>query len=354
MSRIVSTLVGWFDERLDVSYFRKLALKKEVPVHRFSWVYFMGGMVLFLLGIQLATGILLLLYYRPSTDQAYESVQFIMTDVQFGWLVRSLHSWSANLLIGVAFLHMFTTYFMKAYRRPRELTWLSGMCLLFLLLGFGFSGYLLPWNQLAFFATQVGTDIVGAVPLIGHPLLVFLRGGDQVTGATLSRFFGFHVAVLPALTTLLVMFHLGLVQKHGMSVPPRLESKKLKTLPFFPNVALRDLMAWYVILAILVALCAFLPWELGKKADPFAPAPIGIRPEWYFLFMFETLKKIPGHILWFEGEVLGILGFGLGAAVWMLVPFWDSWLFRRGVRRIMDVLGILVILYIVVFTVLAL
>ncbi len=156
MSTFFNSVTQWLDERIDVSYFQHLALKKEVPVHRYSWTYFLGGMVVFLVGIQLGTGLLLLLYYRPSVQEAFESVQFIMTDVQFGWLIRSMHSWSANLLIGVVFVHMFSSYFMKGYRWPRELTWVSGVLLFFLMLGFGFSGYLLPWNELAFLQPRWG------------------------------------------------------------------------------------------------------------------------------------------------------------------------------------------------------
>jgi cytochrome b6 len=155
-------------------------------------------MTLFLFGIQVCTGILLLLYYRPSADEAYESVRFLMTDVSFGWLIRSIHSWSANLMIGAALVHMFSVFLLKAYRSPREVTWLSGVVLLALSFAFGFSGYLLPWNQLAFFATKVGTDIMGVMPVVGPFMLRFLRGGDQITGGTLTRFYGFHVAILPS------------------------------------------------------------------------------------------------------------------------------------------------------------
>ena len=169
-----------------------------MPVHTQKIWYYLGGMTLFLFGVQVFTGILLLLYYRPSAAEAYESVQFIVTQVQFGWLIRNVHSWSANLLIGLAFAHFFSVFFLKSYRKPRELTWVSGILLLFLMLGFGFSGYLLPWNELSFFATKVGTGIAGAVPVVGRFTLRLLRGGDDVTGATLSRFYGLHVAVLPA------------------------------------------------------------------------------------------------------------------------------------------------------------
>src|SRR5207245_2388463 len=190
---------------------------------------------------------------------------------------------------------MFSVLFLKAYRKPGELTWVSGVILLVLVMGFGFSGYLLPWNSLAFFATKVGTEITGQVPIIGKPLMIFLRGGEEVTGATLTRFFGFHVAVLPGIATLLLAMHLLLVQHLGMSVPPGLERaiaegrEPARRMRFFPNFLLRDMMGWYAALGVLGALAALFPWELGTKADPFAPAPAGIHTEWYFLFMFQTL-----------------------------------------------------------------
>src|SRR5438132_6482470 len=220
---MVQQVVDWLDERLDLSGLKHVIAEKGVPIHTQKVWYYLGGMTLFLLAVQILTGILLLLYYRPSAAEAYESVQFIVTQVQFGWLVRNIHSWSANLLIGLAFAHFFSVFFLKSYRKPRELTWISGILLLFLMLGFGFSGYLLPWNELSFFATKVGTGIAGSVPLVGRFALRLLRGGDDVTGATLSRFFGFHVAVLPAISTALVALHLLLVQRQGMSVPLRVE-----------------------------------------------------------------------------------------------------------------------------------
>src|SRR5918912_3182513 len=241
---------AWLDERVDLGGLRHFIAEKGVPIHTQEVWYYLGGMTLFLFGVQVITGILLLLYYRPSAAEAYESVQFIVTRVEFGWLIRNIHSWSANLLIALAFAHFFSVFFLKSYRKPRELTWVTGMLLLFLMLGFGFSGYLLPWNELAFFATKVGTGIAGAVPLVGHFALRLLRGGDDVTGATLSRFYGIHVAVLPAITTALVAVHLLLVQRQGMSVPMSIENKlrrgdKLSQMPFFPNYILRDVLAWY-------------------------------------------------------------------------------------------------------------
>jgi cytochrome b6 len=344
------TINQWLDDRLATTAIAELARKKEVPIHRHTIWYYFGGMTFFLFAVQVVTGILLLLYYRPSAENSFESVQFIMTEVQFGWLIRSVHSWSANLLIATLFIHMFSVYFTRAYRPPRELTWVTGVLLLFVALAFGFSGYLLPWNKLSFFATKVGTEIAGVIPVIGKPLLRFLRGGDDVTGATLTRFFGFHVAVLPAITTLIIAAHLLLVQLHGMSIPSPFEGKDLKKIRFFPNFLLRDSIGWILAIGVLAALAALFPWELGEKADPFAPAPAGIRPEWYFLFMFETLKLIPAKILFFDGEVIGILVFLVGGLVWLFIPFLDR---SKGPRRrfIFTLFGLLVALYIVAMTV---
>lgn len=234
---------SWLEDRLGLSALVEFASHKTVPIHRYSIFYYLGGMTLFFFLVQVVTGILLMLYYRPSAEEAFESIEFLMTTVPFGWLIRSIHSWSANLMVFFAFIHLATVFFMKAYRPPRELTWVSGVLLLFLIMGFGFSGYLLPWNQLAFFATKVGTDIAGAVPLIGEWTVRFLRGGDRVTGGTLSRFYGWHVAILPAVTTVLLVFHLLLVQVKGMSVPPTREEEaaRRKPMAFFPHFALRDL-----------------------------------------------------------------------------------------------------------------
>jgi cytochrome b6 len=309
-------------------------------------------MTLFLFMVQIATGILLLFYYRPTADEAYESVQFLMAEVQFGWLIRSIHSWSANLMIFVLFLHFFSVMFVKAYRRPRELTWLSGFVLFALALAFGFTGYLLPWNELAYFATRVGTEILAVVPLIGESLLRVARGGDDVTGATLTRFYAVHVAVLPAIAVGMLGLHLFLVQKHGMSVPIGEEQRGTprRSMPFFPNFFLRDLVGWLAALAVLAALAAFFPAHLGEKADSFAPAPAGIKPEWYFMYMFQTLKYLPAHILGVEGEVVGIFAFAIGGLLVFLIPFLDRPAQRGESSRLVTWLLIVLIVYILVLT----
>ncbi len=346
----IQSLIAWFDERLSISTLVAIARKKEVPLHRHSIWYYFGGMTLFLFTVQVVTGILLLLYYRPSSESAFESVQFIITEVKFGWLIRSIHSWSANLMIATLFIHMFSVFFLRAYYPPREITWVSGVFLLFIVICFGFSGYLLPWNKLAFFATKVGTEIAGVVPVVGRPILRFLRGGDDVTGATLTRFFGFHVAVLPATATVFIAIHVLMVQMHGMSVPPKLLGQPVKKMKFVPNFILRDLIGWILAIGVLAALAALFPWELGEKADAFASAPAGIKPEWYFLFMFQTLKWLPAKILGMDGEVLGIMAFNIVALLLFIVPFVDRSDNRRR-RLIFNLLGVLALLFIVVMTI---
>jgi cytochrome b6 len=209
----------------------------------------------------------------------------------------------------------------------------------------------LPWNEVSFFATKVGTDIAGVIPVVGKTMLRFLRGGDEVTGATLTRFFCFHVAVLPALATVFITIHVLLVQLHGMHVPARYQ-QNYRRIKFFPNFIMRDVIGWLLAIGALAALAALFPWELGVKADPFAPAPAGIKPEWYFLFMFQTLKYIPAKILMIDGEVVGILFFMFAGAALFVVPFINRSpeLYPRR-RMVFNVFGAIALLFIAVMTV---
>jgi len=226
-------------------------------------------------------------------------------------------------------VHMFSVYFMKAYRKPREFGWLSGMGLLGIASVFGFSGYLLPMDELSYFATKVGLEIPAAIPLIGPAIASMLRGGPDVSEFTVQRFFALHVVVLPALFLPLLGFHLWLVQKHGNAAPPSEEAKPMrdrKTMPFMPNFLRKDLAMWLISLNVLALLASVFPWQLGKQYDSLAPAPVGIHPEWYFMSPFEMLKLL-GMVKWLQGEpgeIAGILLFTVGIALWVMIPFYDT------------------------------
>jgi cytochrome b6 len=342
-------VAGWFDARTGLSGTTHILDKKVVPRHRYSIFYYLGGMGLFLFIIQIVTGLLLLLYYEPGTATAYESVKRISGEIPFGWLVRSIHRWSADIFIGVLLLHMMTAFVMKAYRPPRELTWLTGVAALGLGLGFGFSGYLLPWDEIAFFATSVGTAVAGAVPVVGRSMLELMRGGEDVTGATLARFFALHVVVLPFAALGLLGAHLALVQKHGMSVPPGAVLTGPPR-PFVPDFLLRDLVGWTLALALLAALAALFPAELGPKANPFASAPPGIKPEWYFYAPFQQLKLIPARLGPFEGEAVGVVAMMVLGALIVLVPFLDRKAARGEPSPVFTAVGVAIFLYLAVLT----
>jgi len=349
----LARVMGWLRERLPIDALEEFASHKTVPKYRGSIWYYFGGVSLFLFIVQVTTGILLILYYQPGVQTAYESVRFTVVHVRFGWLVRSIHTWSANLMIFSVFVHMFSVYFTKAFRRPRELTWLSGFVLLLLCLGFGFSGYLLPWNTLAYFATKVGTAITATAPLVGPWLMQLLRGGKDVGAETLTRFFGLHVALMPAIFTAILGIHLLLIQIQGMHEPHGWKDAppaERRTMPFFPNFILRDLLLWLIVLNVLAILAVMFPWEIGHKADPNAPAPLGIKPEWYFLFMYQALKYFPGKILGLDGDAVGVLLFGLGGLLWALVPFWDPRLPSGARNRALNWIGIVVVAAILVLT----
>lgn len=310
------TASSWFQERLPLGPLAGWLAEKTVPLHRSSWIYVLGGAALFLFALQVATGCLLMLYYQPTEAAAHASVGTIMTRVPYGWLVRSLHVWGATLFIGTTVLHFLTVLLSRAYRKPRELTWVSGMLLLFLALGLGFSGYLLPWNELSYYATLVGTSIPGVVPGIGEGVVHLLRGGEQVGGDTITRFYAAHVAIVPLAFGGVLAVHLLLVQLQGMSLPLGMSSQQVRDRrPFFSEFLLVDASLWLVLVGLLVTLAVFLPAEVGVRADPLQPAPEGIKPEWYFLFLFQTLKCVP--------ETLGVACFALGAVFLLAVPWLD-------------------------------
>lgn len=212
-------VIEWLDERFDLSVPLERFLRKPVPKHAIRWYFCLGGITFFLFVVQGVTGILLSLYYRPTPAEAYDSILFIMNNVRFGWLVRSIHSWSATLMVATCVGHMLRVFITGSYKKPRELNWVAGMVLGILTLGFGFTGYLLPWDQKAFWGSTVGSEILGVVPWLGQALLELLRGGPDVTGLTLVRFYGGHVLVLPSLMVIFLVLHFIIIRRQGISGP---------------------------------------------------------------------------------------------------------------------------------------
>jgi quinol-cytochrome oxidoreductase complex cytochrome b subunit len=212
------TLYQWLDERLGISEIYQVVLDRKVP--KVNWWFTLGSASLFLLVVQVITGIMLTVYYVPSPDHAYDSVNYIMNEVQFGWLIRGIHHWAASLLVITVFLHLLRVFFYGAYKYPREFTWVTGVVLFLATLGMGFTGYLLPWNQKAYWATTVGTEIAGTAPVIGEFIMKVLRGGSDLSGVTLARFFSLHIWIIPAVIAATLGVHLYLVVRLGISHIP--------------------------------------------------------------------------------------------------------------------------------------
>lgn len=218
---MTSKVMNWLDERLGLTVIYDSVLDRNIP--KVNWWFTLGSASLFLVGLQGITGIFLTVYYVPSPDHAYDSIQYIMNGVAYGWLIRGIHHWGATLMVIVVFIHMLRTFYCAAYKYPRELTWVTGVVLLLATLGMGFTGYLLPMNQKAYWATTVGTEIPGTIPIIGPFLTQVLRGGVGISAVTLARFFSLHIWFLPALIALTIGIHMYLIIRLGISYIPTKE-----------------------------------------------------------------------------------------------------------------------------------
>jgi ubiquinol-cytochrome c reductase cytochrome b subunit len=338
-----SGALGWLDEHTRLGPLISASLHVRVP--RSANTMYFGGIALFLFMIQATTGTLLSLYFKGTPEAAYKSVQFITSEVNFGWLIRSIHHWGADLMILFVVLHLLRIFFQAAYKYPRQIVWLVGMLLLMVTMGFGFTGYLLPWDQRAYWATVVGTEIAGSVPVIGETLLMLLRGGADVTGDTMSRFFGIHVLVLPISLAGLLGLHLILVHQFGLASPKRPEPRTPEGMaaladepvrPFFPNYLVDELVAWYILLAVLVVLASIFPAGLEDPANPLQ-TPQHVKPEWYFLGVYQLLKLIPVKLI---GIMTPIVAVGL-LVIW---PFLDRNPEVLARRRILAVGGATLVL----------
>ena len=336
LQNISASIQDWIQDRFDIRPILDALnknLRKAVPPHT-NFFYTLGSMALLLFILQVITGLLMMVYYKPTVQDAYKSVQFIMEEVPFGWLIRQLHAWGANLMVLIVFLHMLKTFVYGGYKRPREITWMAGILILGIVLGFGFTGYLLPWDQLAFWATTVGTEAPGSMPIVGPLTTELMRGGAEVSEATLGRFFVAHVALLPLALIGLVSLHLLLVRIQGTAPlqrtdepePTGEELQKRGGKPFFPHHVIKESMVAYILIGILLTLSILTPFHLEEPANPFE-TPQGIKPEWYFLPMFQLLKYMPEPI---AVALPGIVGFLL-----FLLPFIDRSPERDPRRRLL-------------------
>ena len=350
--RMKTGIQSWFDERFGVSNIIKFLKEKTVPQHKHSMWYYTGSAILLFFTIQVITGFMLVFYYKPTLEEANESVARIMTEVPLGWIIRSVHSWAASFMIAFVFIHLLSTLLTKSYRKPREPTWMSGVFLLVISLAFGFTGYLLPWDDLSLSATKVGTDIPRSVPLVGIWVTKLLRGGEDVTGDTLTRFFGFHVCILPVFIFILLAAHVYLIQKQGMSLPLSAEVKKeeVREIPFWPNFVYREMVVWLLLLGILFSLAVFFPPSLDKAADLMAPAPEGVKPEWYFLFLFQILKIFPAKIFFVDGDTIAVLLILLAGILFFFLPLIDNKPAERK-GRIITIIACVFIVFAVVMTI---
>lgn len=336
----------WLGDRLpmdDIESFMAKQAGKPLPPH-VSWLHTFGSLSLFLLVNQIVTGILMMVYYRPTPEKAFESVRFITTHAAFGWLIRGLHSWGATFMILMLLAHMARTFFMGAYKKPREVTWVIGVFLFFCVVTFGFTGYLLPWTQLSYWATTIGTEIAGAIPVIGTFMKRLLLGGDAVSGETLSRFYVVHVIVLPWIVVGLVGIHVVLMRAQGLAtldpVGKEVVPEYGKGIAFWPHHVLKEMILFSIFFGFMVTVVILSPPELGEKADPLN-TPQAIKPEWYWLPSYQLLKYFP--------KMLGLVVSVVPVLLLILWPFLDRMPERRARRRPISVaLGIIALVGVLV------
>lgn len=326
---LVDRLDRWLDRRTGIDSILHETLDEPIPGGA-KWAYVFGSGLLFLFVSQIITGICLALYYVPSADHAHTIVSYIVKEVTAGSFLRSIHAYGSSGIIILLVLHIGQTILYGSYKGRRELLWLSGCILLALMLGLGFTGYLLPWDGKAYFASAVGTNLISEVPLIGPPLQRLLRGGDQMGTLTISRFYVLHVFVLPAFLILFIAAHVFLFRKAGAAGPIKEDPvrPKLPPVPFYPRQVAIDAIFAIFIIGILALVAIKIPMDLGPAANP-ADTAFLPRPEWYYLPAFQWLKYLSGHWSLIGGIILP----AVLALIFAALPFLDRGLERRPWRR---------------------
>lgn len=344
---------GFLKERFpfDKLFIFELFEHKVVPVHKASWGYYTGGLTFLFFIIQVITGIFLLFYYEPTISDANLSVENLALNINGGFFIHNLHTWSSSLMILCGMIHFLATFAMKAFEKPREFTWITGILLLGVTFTLGFTGYLLPWNQIAVNATKVGLQSVQSVgqlmpgPLAQIPktIVTTFQGGDEVGQPTLSRFYVLHVVFLPLAVLLIVSVHLLLVQLHGISKGSDENPKRFEK--FFPEFILKDFIAWSIaflmvfILAIGLPFEAFLPYPLLEPFNALGATPAGIKPEWYFYFVYYPLELLPFPVL----VILSLIVI----AILIFTP----WIFKNTSRKVLTYIALAMGLYLFTVTV---
>lgn len=325
MKRFRITLTDWLEHRTGIETAVRSFLYEDIPGSS-GWHQVFGSIAMFLFMVQAFTGILLAVNYAPTPGEAYNSLRYILTELTAGRIIRGLHHWGASMMIVVVVLHMTQAFLYGAYKKPREATWMVGVVLLLLTMAYGLTGYLLPWDNRAYWGTVVATQIAGKAPLLG-PYLSRLLGGEGSIGVvTFARFFGLHVLLLPPATTFLIALHVYLVRKHGVAPQPIDENLPRKK--FFPEQVFKDTIAIFVAFVILFTLAVSARVPLERLADPTDTSYIP-RPDWYFLFLFQTLKFFEGPL-----EVVGSIVLPtLAILALFLVPFIDRSKMVRVTRR---------------------
>ncbi len=323
----MSRLISFFADRIGWQKYLKPFLEKPLPVG-LGWTVTLGSLCALLFAVQAITGMILAFYYNPSPEQAHTSINFIMHDVSMGGILRGIHHWGAGAMVILVFIHLAANFFSGAFKAPRELTWITGVTLFLLTLGFGFTGYLLPWDQKAYWATVVSTNIPKDIPLVGKFIARLMLGGETVSGLTLTRFYAIHTLVLPALTAFFILFHIYLVRVHdivghGLEKP----SKEEKTYRFFPEHLFRCSIGFGFVFSVIYILAIFADVPLENVAGTVDPAYLP-RPEWYYMWLFQLLTFFPGKF-----EILGSLVIPMaGVIILFCLPF----LSRTDLRGIAD------------------
>jgi quinol-cytochrome oxidoreductase complex cytochrome b subunit len=336
---------AWFRERLPVSGSRLREMTNEpVPFHLKRWWFCLGGTPAYLFVVQIVTGILLAFYYKATPDAAWESVRYITEEASFGWYLRSIHKWAATLMIAAVILHQMRVFFTGAYRKPREINWLIGMCLLMCTLLTGFTGYSLVYEQLSYWGATVGANISNQVPLVGPLLKAMMLGGDSYNDRTLSRFFILHGAILPTLMIVLLFVHITIIRLQGVTEFEFEDEKgRARRFNLFPDHFYTELIIGLVLMVLLSTVATILPATMGPRADPLT-TPEVIKPEWFFYVMFRWLKLF--------SATAAILSTGFIVFVMFCWPFIDGWIRRRrpaseasvwiGIAAVLGIIGLTV------------